>query len=162
MNQETNTSKKKRNKPLIIAVIAGGALVAGIGGAFATNSITINSGGAIEFGQGLSSTNTCDTDLGTSINQLYNAGTGQFDATTIDVTGIKDFSCDGKTLHISLIGSAGTICNVDGTHTSGANQDAFTIADGGTTGTDDDTSVQVTIEAGCDASTVIKVAITTS
>ena len=44
-----NAEKKKRNKPLIFALIGAGALVASIGGVFATNSITINSNNGIEF-----------------------------------------------------------------------------------------------------------------
>jgi hypothetical protein len=162
MSIENQPSKKKRNKPLIFALIGAGALVASIGGVFATNSITINSNGSIEFGQGLSATSTCDADLTTTINQAYNAGTGIFDATEVVVSGIKDFACDGKTLHVSLVDSAGTVCGVDGTNGSAPNQDSFLIADGGTTGTDDDLTKTVTIEANCDASTITKVAITTS
>jgi hypothetical protein len=162
MSIENQPSKKKRNKPLIFALIGAGALVASIGGVFATNSITINSGGTIEFGQGLASTSTCDAGLTTSINQAYNATTTQFDATEVVVSGIKDFACDGKTLHVSLVDGSGSVCGVDGTDTSGTNQDSFLIADGGTTGTDDDLTKTVTIQANCDASTILKVAITTS
>lgn len=154
--------KKKLNKPFIFAIIGAGVLVASIGGVFAANSITINSGGTIEFGQGLASTSSCDDGLTTQINQAYNTGTSQFDATEIVVSGIKDFACNGKTLHVSLVDGAGTICGVDGTDTSTANQDAFLIVDGGTVGADDDTTQTVTIAAGCDASTISKVAITTS
>jgi hypothetical protein len=162
MSIENQPSKKKRNKPLIFALIGAGALAASVGGVFAANSITINSGGSIEFGQGLASTSTCDSGLTTAINQSYNASTAQFDATTVVVSGIKDFSCAGKTLHVSLVNGSGTVCSVDGTHTTGANQDSFTIADAGTIGTNDDTSKTVTITSGCDASTITKVAITTS
>lgn len=163
MTSENKTSeKKKRNKPLIIGMIAAGALVASIGGAFAANSITINSGGTIEFGQGLVSTSTCDSGLTTALNQTYNTTDSKFEVSTIVVSGIKDYSCDGKTLHVSLIGSSGTICSVDGTHTSGANQDSFTITDGTTTGSNDDVTKTVTVSSGCDATTVVKVAITTS
>jgi len=162
MSIENQPSKKKRNKPLIFALIGAGALVASIGGVFATNSITINSGGNIEFGQGLASTSTCDSGLTTALNQAYNAATGQFDATTVVVSGIKDFACAGKTLHISLVDASGTVCGVDGTDTSGTNQDSFTIVDAGTVGTNDDISKTVTIASGCDAATILKVAITTS
>ena len=146
-----NAEKKKRNKPLIFALIGAGALVASIGGVFATNSITINSGGTIEFGQGLSSTSTCDAALTTSINQAYNASTGIFDATEVVVSGIKDNACNGKTLHVSLVDGSGVVCGADGTNGSAPNQDSFTIADDGDG-----------IEANCDASSITKVAITTS
>ena len=156
-----NAEKKKRNKPLIFALIGAGALVASIGGVFATNSITINSGGTIEFGQGLSSTSTCDAALTTSINQAYNASTGIFDATEVVVSGIKDFACDGKTLHVSLVDGSGVVCGADGNNGSAPNQDSFTIADDGD-GIDQDVTKTVTIEANCDASSITKVAITTS
>jgi hypothetical protein len=162
MSIENQPSKKKRNKPLIFALIGAGALVASIGGVFATNSITINSGGTIEFGQGLASTGACDAALTTSVTQAYDAADDKFYADTVVVSGIKDKDCAGKTLHVSLVDSAGTVCDVDGTHTSGTNQDSFTIVDGGTTGTNDDISKTVTIADECDATTIAKVAITTS
>jgi hypothetical protein len=161
MSIENQPSKKKRNKPLIFALIGAGALVASIGGVFAANSITINSDNGIEFGQGLSSTNTCDAALTTALNQEYNPGTSQFDATTVVVSGIKDFACDGKTIHVSLVDGSGTVCGVDGADLTGTNADAFLIADDGDS-IDQDITKTVTIASGCDASTILKVAITTS
>ncbi len=158
MSIETTQEKKKRNKPLLIALIGAGALVATVGGVFAANSITVNNGSAIEFGQGIASTTTCDATLDTTINQEYSGSGDAFNASTVVVSGIDDSACSGKTLHVSLIGSAGTaVCNVDGTHATSAShpQDQFTIASG-------DTTVTVTVEAGCDASSISKVAITTS
>jgi len=162
MALDNQPSEKKRKKGLIIGLIAAGAFAVSIGGVFAANSITINGGSNIEFGQGLASTSSCDAALTTTVNQEYNTSTSKFEATTVVVSGIKDFACKDKTLHVSLIGASGTVCSVDGTHTSGANQDSFTISDGGTTGTDDDVTKTVTIASGCDATTITKVAITTS
>jgi len=157
MSVQETQEKKKRNKPLLIALIGTGALVATVGGVFAANSITINSGSQIEFGQGIQSTTTCDSALTTTINQAY-SGTGDvFNASTVVVSDIDTTACLNKTLHVSLIGSGGTaVCSVDGTHDSTtANPDQFVIGSG-------DTSVTVNIASGCDASTVSKVAITTS
>jgi len=157
MSVQETQEKKKRNKPLLIALIGTGALVATVGGVFAANSITINSGSQIEFGQGIQSTTTCDSALTTTINQAY-SGTGDvFNASTVVVSDIDTTACLSKTLHVSLIGSGGTaVCSVDGTHDSTtANPDQFVIGSG-------DTSVTVNIASGCDASTVSKVAITTS
>ena len=154
--------KNKTKRGLAYLAIAGGALAMSVGGVFAANSITVNSGSAIEFGQGLASTSTCDAALTAAINQAYDASASKFFVSTIAISGIKDFACAGKNIHVSLVGSSGTICSVDGTHTSGANQDSFAITDGGTTGTDDDITKTVTVAASCDASTVVKVAITTS
>ena len=154
--------KKKKNKALLFGLVGVGLLATTIGGVFATNSITINSGGTIEFGQGLASTSTCDSALTTSVTQEYDAAADMFYAKTVIVSGIQDFSCNGKNLNVSLVGASGTVCSVDGTHTSGANQDSFLIVDGGTVGTDDDLQKEVTIPAACDATTITKVAITTS
>lgn len=154
--------KTKTQRGLAYLTIAGGALALSIGGVFAANSITVNSGSAIEFGQGLASTSTCDAGLTAAITQAYDTTDSKFYVSTVVISGIKDFSCAGKNIHVSLIGSSGAICSVDGTHTSGANQDSFLIADGATTGTDQDISKTVTVAASCDASTVSKVAITTS
>ena len=154
--------KNKTKRGLAYLAIAGGALAMSIGGVFAANSITLNGGSTIEFGQGLAATSTCDSGLTAAVNQAYNTTDSKFYVSTVVISGIKDFSCDGKNIHVSLIGASGAICSVDGTHTSGANQDAFAITDGATTGTNDDITKTVTVAASCDASTVSKVAITTS
>lgn len=154
--------KNKTKRGFAYLAIAGGALAMSIGGVFAANSITVNSGSAIEFGQGLASTSSCDAALTAAINQAYDASASKFYVSTIVISGIKDFSCAGKNIHVSLIGTSGTICSVDGTHASGTNQDSFAIVDGASTGTDDDITKTVTVAASCDAGTVSKVAITTS
>ena len=159
----THVAKKNKTKRgFAYLAIAGGALAMTIGGVFAANSITVNSGSTIEFGQGLASTSTCDSGLTAAINQSYNTTDSKFYVSTVVISGIKDYDCAGKNIHVSLVGSSGTICSVDGTHTSGANQDSFLIADGGTTATNDDITKTVTVAASCDAGTVSKVAITTS
>jgi hypothetical protein len=155
MTLDNQPSQKKRKKGLVIGLIAAGALAVSIGGVFAANSITVNDGAAIEFGQGLAETATCDATLTTTVNQEYNASAGKFYATTVVVSGIDDTACADKTLHVSLVGTSAVVCSVAGTTTTGTNKNAFLIASG-------DTSVTVTIPASCDASTIKKVAITTS
>jgi hypothetical protein len=154
--------KSKTKRGFAYLAIAGGALAMTIGGVFATGTITVNDGNTIEFGQGLASTSTCDTGLTAALTQAYSTSDSAFYVSTIVISGIQDFACAGKTIHVSLIGSSGAICSVDGTHTSGSNQDAFLIADGGSTGSNDDIEKTVDVAASCDASTVEKVAITTS
>lgn len=148
-------TKNRTRRGLAYLAIAGGALSISIGGVFAANSITINSGSAIEFGQGLASTSSCDAALTASIAQAYDATDDAFYASTITIGGVDDSGCDGKTVHVSLYGDSAVVCDVDGTHDTGSNIDQFTIASG-------DTELEVTIPASCDASTVKKVVITTS
>jgi hypothetical protein len=142
--------KKKQNRIAIFALIGAGALAASVGGVFAANSITINSGGTIEFGQGLASTSSCESALDTTLSQAYNIDDSIFEATTISISGIDDSGCSGKTIHVSLIGDTEVVCSVDGT---GSN--AFVVASG-------ETTKDISISSGCDASTVKKIAITTS
>ena len=162
MANDFATPKKKKNKALLFALVGVGLLATTVGGVFAANSIAINTNNQIEFGQGLVETSTCDAALTTSITQAYDAAADKFYAETVVVSGIKDFACDGKNVNVSLVGASGTVCGVDGTHTSAPNQDSFAIVDAGTTGTDDDLTKTVTIAAACDATTITKVAITTS
>ena len=159
MTLDNQPSQKKRKKGLVIGLIAAGALAVSIGGVFAANSITINNGSAIEFGQGLAETATCDATLTTTVNQEYNVGADKFYASTVVVGGVDDTACAGKTLHVSLIGASAVVCSVAGTTTSGTYQDAFSITDDSDSAEED---LTVTIPASCDASTIKKVAITTS
>jgi hypothetical protein len=143
----------KRNKTqrgLAYLAIAGGALALSIGGVFATNSITINTNNAIEFGQGIATTGSCDAALSATISQTYNVDTDIFEASQIVISGVDDSGCAGKNVHVSLIGDEATVCGVDGT-----NDNVFAIAS-------TMTSLTLNIAAGCDAATINKVAITTS
>ena len=96
------TTKKKNKKNGAILLISGIALATSIGGVFAANSITINSGSAIEFGQGVASTTSCDTGLTTGITQTYNTGT-TFRVNTVTVSNVDATGCNGKDLEVSLI-----------------------------------------------------------
>ena len=159
MANEFATPKKKKNKALLFGLVGVGLLATTVGGVFAANSITINTDNTIEFGQGLATAGTCDSGLTTVINQAYDATEDKFYASTIAVTGISGADCDGKTMHVSLIGDTGSgqgvVCSVAGDAASGTNQDEFAL-------TSTDTGVTVTIEDDCDATKISKVAITTS
>jgi hypothetical protein len=105
---------KKKKKNGAILLIAGIALTSSIGGVFAANSITINSGAAIEFGQGVASTNSCDTGLDTSITQAYTSNT--FRVQNVVVDGINVAGCSTTVLRVGLL------------DTNGASLDTFTIS----------------------------------
>jgi hypothetical protein len=96
---------KKKKKNGAILLIAGIALTSSIGGVFAANSITINSGAAIEFGQGVASTTSCDTGLTTSMTQSYVTGT-TFRVGNVVVSGVDDTNCSGKDLRVALVDSS--------------------------------------------------------
>ena len=98
---------KKNKKNGAILLIAGIALTSSIGGVFAANSITINSGAAIEFGQGVASTTTCDTGVQTSLSQEYVTGT-TFRVDTVTVYDINSAACSSTVLRVSLLNESNT------------------------------------------------------
>lgn len=104
---EGSTPEKKKNKKgAALLIIAGIGLTASVGGVFAANSITINSGSAIQFGQGLAETNSCVSALTTSLTQEFVNGSNSFIAKNV-VLGGTFTSCENKTLKVDLRTSAG-------------------------------------------------------
>jgi hypothetical protein len=97
--------KNKKNGALLL--ISGIALATSIGGVFAANSITINGGAAIEFGQGVASTSSCDANLTTSIEQTWNETEDVFRVSNVVVGGIDDDACSNTTLRVALLNAAG-------------------------------------------------------
>lgn len=96
---------KKKKKNGAILLIAGIALTSSIGGVFAANSITINSGAAIEFGQGVASTSSCDDGLTTKLTQAYTNSVFRVDTVVVD--GINVSGCSATTLRVGLLNSGG-------------------------------------------------------
>ena len=96
---------KKKKKNGAILLIAGIALTSSIGGVFAANSITINSGDAIEFGQGVATTTSCDANLTTTLTQVYTSDVFRVD--DVVVGGIDSTNCATTTLVVSLVTSQG-------------------------------------------------------
>jgi hypothetical protein len=103
--ESSATAKKKNKKNGAILLIAGIALTSSIGGVFAANSITINGGDAIEFGQGVASTTSCDNGLTTSITQVYTGDVFRVD--DVVIAGINTTDCSTTTLVVSLVTSQG-------------------------------------------------------
>ena len=99
------TTKKKSKKNGAILLISGIALATSIGGVFAANSITINSGAAIEFGQGVATTTSCDANLTTTLTQVYTSDVFRVD--DVVVGGIDSTNCATTTLVVSLVTSQG-------------------------------------------------------
>ena len=109
--ESSATTKKKNKKNGAILLIAGIALTSSIGGVFAANSITINSGNAIEFGQGVAETSTCDTDgLTTTITQALptSSNSTDFVARNVVVGGIAS-TCYEEDLVVTLLGDQNAV-----------------------------------------------------
>jgi hypothetical protein len=135
------TTKKKNKKNGAILLIAGIALTSSIGGVFAANSITINGGSDIEFGQGVADTASCDAGLDATLTQAFTNNTFRVDTVVVD--GIST-SCSQTTIRVGLIDS------------SGASLDTFTIVNPSTASVTTDRS-----SAAVDAGDVDKVIATT-
>jgi hypothetical protein len=142
--ESSATTKKKNKKNGAILLIAGIALTSSIGGVFAANSITINGGAAIEFGQGSAATATCDQNLFTSMTQNYTTN-DVFRVATVTVGRIDDAACSATTLRVNLLDE------------TGASIDSFEILGDAETKDTDRSGIANPI----DASTVDRIAITT-
>jgi hypothetical protein len=95
--------KNKKNGALLL--ISGIALATSIGGVFAANSITINGGAAIEFGQGIADTTSCTAAATTSMTQEFSSGEFYVDVVTLGTTS----SCSGVNVIVSLIDEDGVV-----------------------------------------------------
>ena len=159
--------------------IIAGLLIAIIGPLVATTlaaSVTIGSGGALEFGQGSQAAVACDNAITSAITETWYQSTTIFRVSTIVLTALDTTACTGKNLKISLLGSGGTALVVGSasatsitvalTNTLGA-QSGGTLA-GNTaslllsTSTANTLTVTLDSAINLDASTVYRVALETS
>lgn len=98
---------RKRRRGLIPALIAIAALTALVGSGFAA-SVTINSGNAIEFGQGKNSVSACDSAATASLASAYDSSDSRVEVSGLTITSLAA-ACEGKYLRASLLDSSGTV-----------------------------------------------------
>jgi hypothetical protein len=103
--------RKKNNNLKSLAGLATVAAIAVLGSTLAAN-LSLNSGGAIEFGQGVSVTSACDGDgitVTPSVQFVNAAGAGTFYLSTIALTNIdltNTTKCVGKTFTLNAYDDA--------------------------------------------------------
>lgn len=121
-------AKKKNKKNGAILLISGIALATSIGGVFAANSITINGGSDIEFGQGVAATSTCDIDgIDAAISQELPAGsTTEFVVRSVDLTNI-DAGCSGVDLVVSLLDSTNGVLTTTTIRSAGSTSETWDV-----------------------------------
>ena len=92
----------------VIAVLAlfGVSLISA--GVFASASITLNSGNAVNLGAGAAAVSACDSYATVSTQQTYNATNQRYELTTITLANVNTDTCNGKTLAMAFKTSAGT------------------------------------------------------
>ena len=106
-----NPRRKKNNNLKSLAGLATVAAIAVLGSTLAAN-LSLNSGGAIEFGQGVSVTSACDGDgitVTPSVRFVNAAGAGTFYLSTIALTNIdltNTTKCVGKTFTLNAYDDA--------------------------------------------------------
>jgi hypothetical protein len=86
-----NPRRKKNNNLKSLAGLATVAAIAVLGSTLAAN-LSLNSGGAIEFGQGVSVTSACDSDgitVTPAVRFVNSSGGGTFYLSTIALSGIN-------------------------------------------------------------------------
>lgn len=107
------SSKPRRVKPwqAIVGVIAL-VMIPTLGNTFAGSIVVnANNGNNVEFGQGITATAACDSDVTITPSAKYDTSTAQFYLESVTVSNV-DFndgvtnSCLGKTIELSVIDSA--------------------------------------------------------
>ena len=106
-----NPRRKKNNNLKSLAGLATVAAIAVLGSTLAAN-LSLNSGGAIEFGQGVSVTSACDSNgitVTPSVRFVNAAGAGTFYLSTIALSGIDltdATKCVGKVFTLNAYDDA--------------------------------------------------------
>jgi len=100
--------RKKNSSSKVVLGLAGIAAVALLGSTLAAN-ISLNSGSAVEFGQGVAQTTACDTNGGITVTPsaafVNAANGGSFNFTTVAFSNI-DSACLGKVFTLKAYGDS--------------------------------------------------------
>jgi hypothetical protein len=98
--------KKVISKKMKIALGAAVLLLIPILGTTFAASIAVNSGGSVQFGQGVASVDACDTDVNITPAATYDYTTNAFYLDTVTVDNINTTSCNGKVITLRAYDSA--------------------------------------------------------
>jgi hypothetical protein len=135
-------AKKPLNKNrvfgLILSFVAAGVF---INSTFAGN-ISLNSGGAVEFGQGVLAATACDGSFTVKPGSSYSNSAGNFKLSSVEITNLDSSvnGCAGKALTLNFYGdtstvSLGSIVIADGGSSFSSNSGSITASGYGTTNT---------------------------
>jgi hypothetical protein len=126
-SSRTNTKKRGGIMPMLAVVVS----VAVVGGMSTTlaGTISLNTGGSVEFGQGVVTTAACDTSIKILPASSFDTTTSTFSVSSIELQdiGIKSNGSDtatagggclGKRLTLKAYNSAGTALTLIGSETS--------------------------------------------
>jgi len=163
----------KRKKPLGILVAIGVLAGAVALGSTLAASINLNSGGPVEFGQGVAQTTACDSQIIiTPLSSFVNGSPGEFRFTGINLSGVdgtdqanSSEGCAGKSFTFKSYDQNGTRLSATYSISVASNGD-FSSSDGSTSGTnegDEQSSVMFTFgTASLAASDIYRITIESS
>ena len=106
--EEVTVPKKKKDKKLkILLGVAALVAVPTIGSTLAA-SIGINSGGGVQFGQGVTLAAACDSAITLTPAASFDNTGNSFKLATVEISNLDGVACKGKTLTIKALKSDGT------------------------------------------------------
>jgi hypothetical protein len=103
----SSTQRTNKKKYILVAGIVLGAALLG-GGVFASTTITLNSGNAVNLGAGVTSVNACNSAATVSTQTTFNSSYNAFLLTTVALSGINDNQCQGKTIQMAFVANGTT------------------------------------------------------
>jgi hypothetical protein len=96
---ESKKIQKNQWKIILLALFGISLVSAGV---FASASITLNSGNAVNLGAGSAAVAACDSYATVSTQQTYNANNQRYELTTITLSNVDTTACNGKTLSMAF------------------------------------------------------------
>jgi hypothetical protein len=120
--EDRAATKKKNNKVLKVLLGISALIAVPVIGTTLAASITINSSGAIQFGQGVVSTAACDTAISTSLTTAFSSGAFVLDKITLSNLNTTPTSsntgCGGQYLKVRVYDSGGSLVAIDSAATT--------------------------------------------
>lgn len=160
-SEQPKSAVKKKNRALKIGLGVGAlVLVPVIGMTFAA-SITINSGTAVQFGQGYQAATACDSAI--TITPTSSFSTPTFSLATLALSNFDTDACAGKKITIKVLNSSGTEQAVSvGANSTENTRIVFTLPSSAGSVTENDTTNTYSISnSGKTSSDTITITLTT-
>jgi hypothetical protein len=127
--EEVTVPRKKKNKSLKVMLGIAALVAVPVVGTTLAGSITVNTGGTVQFGQGVTQAAACDDEITVTPTATFANAAGAtstaFSLSTISVAGIAS-TCDNKNFIIKVYGDTGVAKTVSTTASSDAIQVTFT------------------------------------
>lgn len=103
---KARTSKSKSFYGVVLSIVAAGLFL----NSTLAGNISLNSGGSVEFGQGILATTSCDGSFSIKPTSTYSNAAGNFQVTALEIKNFDSTSggCAGRALTINFYGETST------------------------------------------------------